>query len=160
MPASIGRELCTFNRSKLRPANSLGGPLDCRRLAPNPTSRRDHSDLVQFHSQNEIRIELIAERTAILKLGIVEHSIHVRAVACHLGDRMVPAASCQAWRWLLGHKGSRSCLEPRPSVGASPKRGEWGRGRVSPRCDDLTQEANAGHSGAFLGRKAVSLNSE
>ncbi len=35
-------------------------------LAPNPTSRRDHSDLLQFHffNQNEIRIELIAERAA------------------------------------------------------------------------------------------------
>jgi hypothetical protein len=37
-----------------------------RRLAPNPTSRKDHSDLLQFHffNQNEIRIELIAERAA------------------------------------------------------------------------------------------------
>jgi hypothetical protein len=37
-----------------------------RRLAPNPTSRRDHSDLLRFHffDQSEIRIELIAERAA------------------------------------------------------------------------------------------------
>jgi hypothetical protein len=37
-----------------------------RRLAPNPTSRRDHSDLptLSFSQSNEIRIELIAERAA------------------------------------------------------------------------------------------------
>jgi hypothetical protein len=49
----------------------IGGPL------PNPTSRRDHSDLLQFHffNQYEIRIELIAERAAASSLSI------------------------QAWRW-------------------------------------------------------------
>jgi len=43
------------------------------RLAPNPTSRMDHSDLLQFHffNQNEIRIELIAERAAAASSGIL-----------------------------------------------------------------------------------------
>jgi hypothetical protein len=43
-----------------------------QRLTPNPTSRRDHSDLLRFHffNQNEIRIELIAERAALASIYV------------------------------------------------------------------------------------------
>jgi hypothetical protein len=79
--ATIGAAADTKSRTRSRIASNLLRPFSQRlrplaadlRLAPNPTSRRDHSDLLQFHffNQNEIRIELIAERAAC---RIVEHS--------------------------------------------------------------------------------------
>jgi hypothetical protein len=65
----------------------------------------DHSDLLQFHffNQNEIRIELIAERAAALKIGIVERSIHDRKSVCSRGHS-------PTWEWLPAMTQLSICL--------------------------------------------------
>jgi hypothetical protein len=61
------RQVANSSRTTCRRIERIGPP------AYNPTSRRDLPDLLQFHffNQNEIRIELIAERAAASSLSIL-----------------------------------------------------------------------------------------